>query len=107
MPVYGSWALFAFIFFIGVYVSTRFTAITGLEDPGSIVIDEIAGLMIFYLIFPFKPIYIIAGFILFRFFDKMKNGWGIMLDDIVAGLYAVLVWFIVLKILKYFNIAIG
>ncbi len=118
MPVYGSWALFAFIFFIGVYVSTRFTAITGLEDPGSIVIDEIAGLMIFYLIFPFKPIYIIAGFILFRFFDiikpfpvsffdKMKNGWGIMLDDIVAGLYAVLVWFIVLKILEYFNIAIG
>ena len=77
-----------------------------------------AGLLLFYLIFPFKPVYIIAGFLLFRFFDilkpfpvsffdKIKNGWGIMLDDIAAGLYAVLVWFIVLKILKYFNIVIG
>ena len=86
--------------------------------PSCVVIDEVAGLLLFYLIFPFKPVYIIAGFLLFRFFDilkpfpvsffdKIKNGWGIMLDDIVAGLYAVLVWFIVLKILKYFNIVIG
>lgn len=118
LPVYAGWALFGLIFFIGVFVSGRYATITGIEDPSSVVIDEVAGLMIFYLLFPFKPVYIIAGFILFRFFDilkpfpvsffdKIKNGWGIMLDDIAAGLYAVLVGFIILKVLEYFNIAIG
>ncbi len=115
MPVYADWAVFAAVFFAGVFVSYRYTTITGLEDPGSVVIDEVAGLLLFYLIFPFKPVYIIAGFILFRifdilkpfpvsFFDGIKNGWGIMLDDIAAGLYAVLAWYIIIKILESFNI---
>ena len=61
--------------------------------------------------------YNIPGFLLFRFFDilkpfpvsffdRIKNGWGIMLDDIAAGLYAAAVWFIVIKILEYYNIAL-
>lgn len=118
LPFYAGWIIFGLIFFFGVYLSSRYATISGIEDPSCVVIDEVAGLLLFYLIFPFKPVYIIAGFLLFRFFDilkpfpvsffdKIKNGWGIMLDDIVAGLYAVLVWFIVLKILKYFNIVIG
>ena len=118
LPFYAGWIIFGLIFFFGVYLSSRYATISGIEDPSCVVIDEVAGLLLFYLIFPFKPVYIIAGFLLFRFFDilkpfpvsffdKIKNGWGIMLDDIAAGLYAVLVWFIVLKILKYFNIVIG
>ncbi len=118
IPYYAGWVLFTLLFFLGVYVSNRYTIITGLEDPGAVVIDEIAGLLLFYIIFPFEPVYIIAGFVLFRFFDilkpfpvsffdRIKNGWGIMLDDIAAGLYAVLVWYIVIKLLKYYNIALG
>ena len=118
LPFYAGWIVLGAVFFIGVYVAGRYSTITGIEDPSCVVIDEVAGLLLFYLIFPFKPVYIIAGFILFRFFDilkpfpvsffdNIKNGWGIMLDDIAAGLYAVLGWFIVLKILKYFNVVIG
>ena len=117
LPVYGKFAVFAFIFLSGVYVSGRYSLISGIEDPGCGVIDEVAGLLLFYIIFPFKLIYILAGFILFRFFDilkpfpvnffdRIKNGWGIMLDDIAAGLYAAAVWFIVIKILEYYNIAL-
>lgn len=115
LPVYGKWSVFALIFLAGIYAAERYSNITGIEDPGSVVIDEVAGLLLFYIIFPFKPVYIIAGFILFRFFDilkpfpvsffdSIKNGLGIMLDDIAAGLYAVLVWFIVIKVLEYYNI---
>ena len=84
LPVYFQWAVFAFIFFLGVYVSGRYSLISGIEDPGCVVIDEVAGF----------------------FFDRIKNGWGIMLDDIAAGVYAVAVWFIVIKILEYYNIAL-
>ena len=117
LPVYGKWTVFAIIFFLGVYLSDRYSIITGIEDPGCVIIDEVAGLLLFYIIFPFKPVYILAGFILFRFFDilkpfpviffdRIKNGWGIMLDDIAAGLYAAAVWFVVIKILQYYNIAL-
>ena len=115
LPVYGKWSVFALIFLAGIYAAERYSNITGIEDPGSVVIDEVAGLLLFYIIFPFKPVYIAAGFILFRFFDilkpfpvsffdSIKNGLGIMLDDTAAGLYAVLVWFIVIKVLEYYNI---
>ena len=69
LPFYAGWIILGVVFFIGVYVAGRYSTITGIEDPSCVVIDEVAGLLLFYLIFPFKPIYIIAGFILFRFFD--------------------------------------
>ena len=72
LPVYGKWSVFALIFLAGIYAAERYSNITGIEDPGSVVIDEVAGLLLFYIIFPFKPVYIIAGFILFRFFDILK-----------------------------------
>lgn len=117
LPVYAQWGVLAFIFLLGVYVSGRYSVLSGIEDPGCVVIDEVAGLLLFYIIFPFQPVYILAGFILFRFFDilkpfpvnffdRIKSGWGIMLDDMMAGLYAAAVWFIVLKILEYYNIAL-
>jgi phosphatidylglycerophosphatase A len=70
------------------------------KDPGHIVIDELAGQWLTFLLLPKMTFLIIlAGFFLFRLFDimkpfginriqNMKNGWGVMMDDILAGLYS-------------------
>ena len=70
------------------------------EDPGSIVIDEIAGQVLTLWGVEFTLVNIIAGFILFRFFDilkpypikilekKVPGGAGIVADDLMAGVYA-------------------
>lgn len=68
-------------------------------DPGIIVIDEIIGMLIALIAVPKTTFYLIAAFILFRIFDIVKpyparkmeqlpGGWGIVLDDLVAGIYA-------------------
>ena len=69
-------------------------------DDKSIVIDEIFGYLVFMIFFENTIFNIIIGFILFRFFDifkpfpiylidkRIKNSFGVMLDDIVAGLFA-------------------
>ena len=69
------------------------------EDPSKVVIDEIIGVWIALLLVPLTWLNILIGFILFRFFDIYKplgikkleaipNGWGVMLDDVLAGIYA-------------------
>jgi len=69
------------------------------RDNKRIVIDEIWGMMISLALLPATPIYVIGGFIAFRFFDivkpfpgrraeKIGRGLGVMLDDGVAGVYA-------------------
>ncbi len=68
-------------------------------DPSIVVIDEIVGIWITLLFVPVSAVATLAGFISFRAFDIMKppparqleripGGWGIMLDDVVAGIYA-------------------
>ncbi|HVX62953.1 MAG TPA: phosphatidylglycerophosphatase A [Pirellulales bacterium] len=80
----------------------------GRKDPGAIVLDEIASLPITFLMLPLEPVVIIAGFLLHRFFDILKpqparalerlpDGFGIMADDWIAGIYSnlalhLLVW---------------
>lgn len=67
------------------------------KDPARVVIDEIAGIWCSILLIPFSWEAALGGFILFRIFDiwkpwpvgpmeKIPGGWGIMLDDVVAGL---------------------
>lgn len=85
----------------GVYFSGKL--ITEKEkDPSYVVIDEVAGMAVTLLFIPPTWQNIVAGFILFRLFDilkplgikrmeKMKNGWGIMLDDVLAGIYSAIV----------------
>ena len=84
---------------IGVPPSTIVARESGKEDPGFVVIDEVAGQMIALIGVPVHWKYIVAGFILFRSFDIMKpfplrrlealpEGTGIMMDDVGAGLYA-------------------
>ena len=71
-------------------------------DPQCIVIDEVCGMFVSFLFIPMGWESVIAGFLLFRFFDVFKpppirllervpHGFGIVLDDVAAGIYANLV----------------
>ncbi len=84
---------------IGGYVSSRAEKIFQESDSHKIVIDEITGYLITMLFFPWSPWYAFLGFILFRLLDiwkpfpirrlqKLEGGVGVMIDDIVAGIYA-------------------
>ena len=93
-------------FVLGVWASNRVTNITGLKDPGIIVIDEVCGQLVALtpLIFSPSVLGVVLAFLLFRFFDILKtypikkledlpSGFGVMCDDVLAGAYAaVLVW---------------
>ena len=96
--------LFILIFiFFAIWISTEAEKILKQNDPGCIVIDEIAGIMVTFLGLPFNIITVIAGFAAFRFFDILKpfpirsmeikfaGGTGIVLDDIAAGIFSNLV----------------
>jgi phosphatidylglycerophosphatase A len=89
----------ATITLVGIAPSTVVARESGVEDPGFVVIDEVAGQMIALIGAPLDWKYLIAGFILFRSFDivkpfplrrleKLPSGLGIMMDDVGAGLYA-------------------
>ena len=71
----------------------------GGKDPGAIVIDEVAGMTLSVVLFPLTPAVLLGGFVLFRIFDVVKpppahasqrlgGGVGVMIDDLIAGLYA-------------------
>lgn len=113
MAPYGQtwWLLLSLttiINFIGIYVGNRVEPHWG-KDSYRVVIDEVAGMMFTMLFFPANNYLLLAGFILFRFFDMVKplyirrlealpGGTGVMLDDVAAGIYAN----IVLRILAIF-----
>jgi len=91
------------LFVLGVWSAGKAEKVFGRVDPGQVVIDEVAGQIITFVATPrITWIGLIAGFILFRAFDIVKpfparraerfsGGWGIMLDDVVAGLYSLIV----------------
>jgi phosphatidylglycerophosphatase A len=71
------------------------------DDPPEVVIDEAAGFVLAVFLLPPSWVYISAGFVLFRIFDilkpfplrrveRLKGGLGIVLDDLLAGIYTVL-----------------
>ena len=87
------------VFVAGVWASGRYAAALGRKDPGSIVIDEFAGQWLAIMPVALDWRYYVVAFVLFRFADITKpwpcraaerapGGLGIMLDDIVAGVYA-------------------
>lgn len=91
---------------IGTWAASRTEQLSGRKDPGKVVIDEVAGQFIALIPVPFMIgaawWSAILAFILFRFFDIVKpyparkleslhGGLGIMLDDVVAGVYAAVV----------------
>ena len=92
--------LLAALFVVGFFVSGSAEKILDSPDAGCIVIDEILGMLITLTVAPPHPAAWFAGFVLFRIFDILKpfpvswfdqrihGGIGIMMDDVVAGLYA-------------------
>ena len=96
-------AAVAVLFIVGVARAGAAEKILDRGDPGVVVIDEIVGVLIALAAVPLHPVAALAGFALFRLFDIAKPfpvGWvdrhlhgglGIMLDDVAAGLYALLV----------------
>lgn len=87
---------------IGIPAATRVARGTGIKDPQFVVIDEVAGQLIALIAVPLAWKSFLAGFILFRVFDILKpppvrqlealpEGAGIVLDDVAAGIYALIV----------------
>ncbi len=98
------------VFILGFFVSGSAEKILDSPDAGCIVIDEFLGMFITLMAAPASPVAWILGFLLFRLFDILKpfpvswfdqhihGGIGIMMDDVMAGIYALiclqLIWFI-------------
>ena len=99
-------------FLIGIYLCGKTASDIGVHDHGSIVWDEFVGLWVALAWFPFDWQTVLLAFVLFRIFDIVKpwpiklldkhvhGGFGIMIDDIIAGVFA---W-IVLYSLFYFQL---
>ncbi len=94
--------------FLGVWSSNVLESEWG-KDPSKIVVDEMVGIWISLLWIPLGIWWLLAAFVLFRFFDilkplgirkmeNLKGGWGVMMDDVLAGIYTN----IVLQIVRYF-----
>ncbi len=86
----------------GVLFSARASRMLGKDDPNVVVIDEVAGQLLTFLFLPVSAFHLVAGTVLFRLFDiwkpfplrkleSLRNGVGIMADDLAAGIYANLV----------------
>ena len=102
------------ITFAGIWAGSRTEELAGRKDPGKVVVDEVAGQLIATLPLAFSRQWSIAAimvsFVLFRFFDivkpypanrlqELKGGFGIMCDDLVAGVYAAV---LVLIFIRFF-----
>lgn len=110
LDVQNSVILIAITLAIGAKSSSRLEHVWG-KDPGKIVIDEFVGMWISLLGHDMSEIWIvISAFVLFRFFDivkplginglqKLPDGWGVMVDDVLAGVYAnIILWIIIYSI---------
>ena len=108
-PLYVSWLLVTFV--LGVVWCGRSSRALGVHDHGGIVWDEMVGYWLTMFFAPAGWQWMLLGFILFRFFDILKpwpigavdrrvhGGFGIMIDDVLAGVYAwislqALAWFL-------------
>jgi len=88
------------IFFVGVHTSTQMEKMYG-TDPSLVVIDEVVGMSISLIYLPRNYLLFLLAFIFFRFYDivkpppinfsqKLPGGWGVMIDDVIAGIFALI-----------------
>ncbi|MCH1929058.1 phosphatidylglycerophosphatase A [Shewanella sp. A25] len=94
----------------GIYICDKAAKDMGVHDHGAIVWDEVAGLLITMIAAPQGLIWLVVGFALFRLFDiikpwpirwldaKVEGGFGIMIDDVLAGIFA----FVCVQLLAYY-----
>ena len=94
--------VFVVITLIGTWAAEHAERALGTKDPGAIVIDEVAGMTLSVLIVPLTIPVAVLAFLLFRLFDIVKpaparqaqalpGGPGVMVDDLIAGLYALII----------------
>ena len=100
------------VFLIGIWASTVVVESYKEKDPEYIVIDEIAGYMVAMIGFTPTWQHLLLAFVVFRFFDivkpppvrffeKLPSGFGVMADDVVAGIYT---WIVMFIAVKYFGL---
>ena len=102
-PFESKITLISLAFIIGIYFCDFTGKALGVSDHGSIVWDEIVAMMLVLTIAPFTIYWWITAFILFRLFDiwkpfpirqcdaKLKGGFGVMFDDLLAAIYAMII----------------
>jgi phosphatidylglycerophosphatase A len=99
VPPVGQAVAIAVLFLVGALAATQVARRVGLHDPGIVVVDEVVGMWVTLAWLPVTPVTALAGFFLFRVMDVIKpypardlealpEGWGIMADDLAAGIYA-------------------
>ena len=90
--------LIIFFVVISIWAADRRSKLLNHEDPSQVVIDEVAGFLVTFLFLPLTWKNLIIGFALFRLFDifkpfpirkleRLKGGLGIVMDDLMAGVY--------------------
>ncbi|MEM7027130.1 MAG: phosphatidylglycerophosphatase A [Pseudomonadota bacterium] len=114
MPT-SNWLIYsiivAFCFFTGISMCSYTAKALNVHDHPAIVWDEIVGFWLVMLLVPKTWVWILVGFVLFRFFDilkpwpikmidnKVKGGLGIMLDDAIAALFSLIIIQIIIYLL--------
>jgi phosphatidylglycerophosphatase A len=89
----------AIVTLVGIWAGSRVERAIDAKDPGIIVIDEVAGMLVSVLFLPRTIPVLVTAFVLFRLFDiwkpfparqfqELHGGVGVMLDDLIAGAYA-------------------
>ncbi len=108
--IVGQCTLTIVVLILGIWSGNKVEADWGKDDK-KVVIDEVAGMCISLLLLPATPMMVLSALILFRYFDiskplfirrmeRLPGGWGVMLDDVLAGLYTNLI----LQLLVYFKL---
>lgn len=107
----GFWVLLLVLFMLGVKLCGDVSRKLGVHDHGGIVWDEMVGYWLSAAFVPLQWHWLLAAFVLFRFFDivkpwpirqldkKVSGGFGIMIDDVVAALFTVIILAVVQNIL--------
>jgi phosphatidylglycerophosphatase A len=97
---------------LGVLASANVSRNSGLEDPQYVVIDEVAGQLLTFLLIPVNPLNLVLGTVFFRVFDMWKpfpikkleslgGGVGIMADDLLAAVYANIILQAIAYLIRY------
>ncbi len=104
----------SFLFLVGLPISNHIAHKSKKSDPGFIVIDEWSGMFFTFCLVTINIYTFLLGFIIFRFFDiakpwpisaleKLPSGWGIMLDDVIAGYFSALILFLSVHLSQYLS----
>jgi phosphatidylglycerophosphatase A len=110
LPYYLYIPFTALFIILSVWASGIAEGLFGEKDPGYIVADEVSGFLVTMILVPLTLTNVAIGFFLFRFFDivkpppsrqseRLEGGLGVVMDDVVAGVYANILLQIIARVL--------